>query len=109
MVTKYLALFHELYPTREIGDITAEAWEYAFADVTDVGFAWACDRVLKDPSQKFFPVPADIRKYLSGNTDTTPRLANPEDPVGRAVEDYYANGGVRANRLPDFRPGARTA
>ena len=64
-ITRYLALFHELYPTRDVTSLTAEAWEYALSDVGDQAFQWAADRVLREPDRLFFPTPNEIRRHLS--------------------------------------------
>ena len=65
VITKYLALFSELYPTRDITNLTAEAWEYALADVGDRGFVWAADKLLREPGRTFFPTPNEIRGHMS--------------------------------------------
>ena len=65
VITKYLALFSELYPTRDITNLTAEAWEYALADVGDRGFVWAADKLLREPGRTFFPTPNEIRAHMT--------------------------------------------
>ena len=65
VIAKYLALFQELYPTRDITGLTAEAWEYALADVGDRGFMWAADKLLKEPGRTFFPTPNEIRAHMT--------------------------------------------
>lgn len=64
VIAKYLALFQELYPTRDITTLTAEAWEYALSDIGDRGFMWAADRLLKEPGRTWFPTPNEIRAHM---------------------------------------------
>lgn len=71
LIAKYLALFQELYPTRDITGLTAEAWEYALADVGDRAFEWSADKILREPGRTFFPSPNEIRSYMSSTRRTT--------------------------------------
>lgn len=71
VITKYLALFQELYPTRDITGLTADAWEYALADVGDRAFEWSADKILREPGRTFFPTPNEIRSYMSSTRRTT--------------------------------------
>jgi len=84
-LARYLALFHELYPTREITSLTADAWMIALHDVDDLRFSWAADRVLKEQGRTFFPTPNELRSHLAGTLPTRridgPALEDGEQPV----------------------------
>ena len=96
-ITRCLALFHELYPTRELTEFTAEAWAIALADLGDPAFEWAVDRLLKEPGRQFFPTPNEVRVYLG------PRrvLALPQgrDSPENAVEQFYAEQSKTSRRI----------
>ncbi len=63
--------------------------------MTDPGFSWAADRVLKEQGRTFFPTPNELRAHMRNDVGApSPRLANPDDVVGMSVEEWYANGGA---------------
>lgn len=108
IIAKYLALFHELYPTRELTDLTLEAWEYACADLTDPGFGWAADTLLKQPGRTFFPTPNEIRAYLPV-TGNTPRPV-PSLRDGNDDDEHWSEDAIqRRNALLREENGKRNA
>lgn len=98
IIVQYLGLFHELYPTRELTDLTAEAWQVALADVGDGNFEWAARRLLTEPGRTYFPTPNEIRQQLGSQQPHQRRLTGvreDQDTVDRAVDEWYAGDGAR--------------
>ncbi|CAN5406423.1 hypothetical protein BH09GEM1_BH09GEM1_45230 [soil metagenome] len=60
-----LALFHELYPSREIGPNTLDAWAVVLAVLTDDELGSAALKVAQEPGRKFFPTPGEVMGYRS--------------------------------------------
>jgi hypothetical protein len=73
-VAGVLAYLHELYPTREIGAATAEAWAMTFADWDDATIE-ACARLAAaEPGRTFFPTPGELVAHRPRPTIDTARL-----------------------------------
>ncbi len=98
-IAKYLALFQELYPTRDVTDLTVEAWAMALDDLNDVGFQWACEKVLKESGRQFFPTPNEIRGYLHNPDRTTATMLPSNSPVTKAIDAHYAAEAKTSKRL----------
>jgi hypothetical protein len=97
-ITKFLALFQELYPTRELTDMTGEAWGIALSDVDDQTFTWAAQRILKEGGRTFFPTPNEIRAYVHNPERTIGRLPS-NDPVAKGIDTFYTEQAKTSKRL----------
>jgi hypothetical protein len=118
-VSAVLALLHELYPTRDIGSATLDAWALAFAEWTDDELLAAARRAATTPGRTFFPTPGEIAEMRvvesvvdSGKLLRTiekmsayspqvgmiaPNVQQVRDVHGDAIADAYAaaGGGIR--------------
>ena len=88
-----LAYLHELYPTREIGPATGEAWALTFADWDDAELQVCAKQAATTAGRTFFPTPGEIAACRT----TTPivdaaRLLRRIESLGRhnAVSGYIA-------------------
>lgn len=91
LLAKYLAIFHELYPTREVSEFTLEAWDIACADMTDPGFGWAADHLIREPGRTFFPTPNEVRAYLPSRGTFTPAVQS----LGDGEEDHWSEEAIQ--------------
>jgi hypothetical protein len=62
-ISAVLAFLHELFPTREIGEATLDAWALMFDDWTDDELRACAVQAAKAPGRTFFPTPGEIRAY----------------------------------------------
>lgn len=62
-----LAYLHELYPTREIGAATSDAWAMTFVEWTDDELLEAAKRAACTPGRSFFPTPGEITALRLGD------------------------------------------
>lgn len=96
-VAAMLAMFHELYPTRNVGVETAVAWEWALAKITDERMMWAAQQLVSENSGRtFFPTPNELMAYLSNAVEHAmphKRLNDGNESVDTAVYDWYRDGG----------------
>lgn len=60
VIASVLAYLHELYPSRDIGVATTEAWAITFADWDDVEFQACARNAASTPGRTFFPTPGEI-------------------------------------------------
>ncbi len=67
-----LAFLHELYPTRDIGSATLDAWALAFGGWEDDELLECARRVAAAPGRVFFPTPGEI----AGARTMTPPIVN---------------------------------
>lgn len=63
IVAAVLAFLHELYPTREIGPETLDAWAITFAEWDDATLQACVRQAAATPGRKFFPTPGEIATY----------------------------------------------
>lgn len=82
----------------------------ALPDVGDVAFAWAADRLLKEPGRTFFPTPNELRSHL--RVERRMALPNPEAPPAPLRPDTcpvcQGRGGIHAPdcaSVPNPEPG----
>lgn len=62
-VSGVLAFLHELFPTREIGVATLDAWAMAFAAWPDDELQLCATRAATTPGRTFFPTPGEIAAF----------------------------------------------
>lgn len=77
-----LAFLHELYPSREIGTATAEAWSMTFAEWDDATLESCARSAALTPGRSFFPTPGEIAAF---------RVAEPVD-AGALLREISALG-----------------
>lgn len=58
-----LAYLHELYPSRAIGQATAEAWSLTFADWPDDELQVCARAAAASPGRSFFPTPGEVAAF----------------------------------------------
>ena len=58
-----LAYLHELYPSRAIGQATAEAWSLTFADWPDDELQRCAKAAALTPGRSFFPTPGEVAAF----------------------------------------------
>lgn len=113
-IATILAFLHELYPTREIGEATNEAWHIAFADWDDETLTVCARNAAATPGRSFFPTPGEIAAFRPAPAIDTaallrrisaigtynpngwiyPRIEAVRDALGDAVADAYAAAGA---------------
>lgn len=77
-----LAYMHELYPTREIGTATAEAWAMAFADWDDADLQACARQAATTPGRTFFPTPGEIAAFRPASTVDSPKILRQIERLG---------------------------
>jgi hypothetical protein len=65
-IAAVLAYLHELYPTREIGVATSDAWALTFADWDDETLTACARSAAATPGRVFFPTPGEIAEQRAG-------------------------------------------
>lgn len=65
-ISRVLAFFHELYPTREISPALLDAWAVIFGDAkyTDAALEAAARSVSQEAGREFFPTPSALLVYF---------------------------------------------
>ena len=109
-----LAYLHELYPSRDIGVATTEAWAITFADWDDAEFQACARKAASTAGRTFFPTPGEIAacralpavdtgKILrrisalgtyNPNGWLYPSIETVRDSMGEAVAQAYAAAGA---------------
>lgn len=89
-----LALFHELYPTRDISPATGEAWGVAFRNVSDERLQHAAHQVIREGGRTFFPTPGEVFARLPA-VETGKVLGAGAD----AVDAWYAERAKTSQRV----------
>jgi hypothetical protein len=103
-IASTLAFLHELFPGRDIGPATLDAWSIYFSDWSDDELRVHAMAAAREPGRKFFPTPGEIaahRELPTIDTDALlSRLAklghhNPvtgwQHPTSLAVRDAFGD------------------
>lgn len=115
-ISGVLAFLHELFPTREIGPATLDAWALVFADWDDDELQRCAVLAAKTPGRTFFPTPGEIAAFApkppAPDVDALllkihdlgeysprvgwcyPSLQSIREQLGEAVGDAYAEAGA---------------
>ena len=114
-VSTVLAFLHELYPSREIGPATLDAFAFAFADWSDADLHACAKQAAATPGRTFFPTPGEIAAFrkvtpivdaarllrqieklghnVAGQGYFAPQVWLVREKLGDVVADAYASAG----------------
>lgn len=62
-ISRTLAFLHELFPTRDIGPATLDAWALVFEEWPDDLLQECAVKAAKEPGRTFFPAPGEVAGY----------------------------------------------
>lgn len=62
-ISRTLAFLHELFPTRDIGPATLDAWALVFESWPDDLLQSCAVKAAKEPGRTFFPTPGEVGAY----------------------------------------------
>jgi hypothetical protein len=116
-IATVLAYLHELYPSREVSAVTADAWAHTFALWTDEDLARCAHQAAATPGRRFFPTPGEIAEFRAEPTPVInapailrqieklsayspqagmipPPVVTVRERFGNAAADAYAAAGV---------------
>lgn len=113
-VSAVLAFLHELFPTREIGPATLDAFAMIFEDWPDGELTDCAKKAARERGRTFFPTPGEISAYRALPTVDSgamlrrisalgsynpngwiyPRLEKVRDEFGPAIAQAYADAGA---------------
>lgn len=62
-LSRALAFLHELFPTRDIGPATLDAWALVFESWPDDLLQSCAVQAAKEPGRTFFPTPGEVAAY----------------------------------------------
>jgi hypothetical protein len=117
-VATVLAYLHELYPSRDVSSVTADAWALTFAAWSDEDLTRAAQQAAATPGRTFFPTPGEIAECRPTTTPVVdapkilrqieklsaytpqagtiaPHVQQVRDALGNAVADAYAAAGAQ--------------
>lgn len=116
-IAAVLAYLHELYPTREIGVATTEAWAMTFAAWDDETLTACARAAAATPGRTFFPTPGELAALRPENAPPVvdgqkilrqisqlgtysahvgmiaPHVGAVRDALGDVIADAYASAG----------------
>lgn len=125
-IAAILAMLQELFPTRDVGERTLDAWALVFGDWDDDELQACALRCAREPGRTFFPAPGEIaaqRELPAIDTDVLlakisklgrhdPRAGwiypTPEqirDAFGQTVADAYVDAGAQRCFASDAADG----
>lgn len=62
-IARVVAFLHELFPTRDIGPATLDAWSLVFENWPDELLQSCAVKAAKEPGRTFFPTPGEVGAY----------------------------------------------